>query len=140
MDKPCTSADTQLFVPQFKQRRPFSCGLNPSESSLGQSVTLKNGILFLYFAQICLFQTALPSATTETLKDYFSTTNTQEAGIDLEARRPLSMTSNTLLLGGLFRWINDGSNICPLSEIFTAKWDYSLAQSQNCRYPRKWQT
>jgi uncharacterized secreted protein with C-terminal beta-propeller domain len=120
-DKP-VQAPIPTVVPQINAAAAFSGALTQVNQSKA-SRYIKNGI-YSSIAQYA-YQTALPSAPAETLKDNFSTTNTQEAGID-EADR-LEYDGNTLYLAAYSEWINDVQYPAHV-RVLQRNGDYSLAQ------------
>jgi uncharacterized secreted protein with C-terminal beta-propeller domain len=109
-------------VPQINAAVAFSGALTQVNQSTA-SRYIKNGI-YSSIAQYA-YQTAVPSAPAENLKGDFSTTNTQEAGID-EADR-LEYDGNTLYLAAYAEWVNDAHSPAHV-RVLQRNDDYSLSQ------------
>ena len=109
-------------VPQINPATAFS-GALAQVNQAKASRYIKNGI-YSSIAQYA-YQTAYPSAPAETLKDNFSTTNTQESGVD-EADR-LEYNGDTLYLAAFAEWRNE-ANYPAHVRVLQRNTDYSLTQ------------
>lgn len=106
-------------VPQINQATAFSGSLTQVNQATA-SRFIKNGI-YSATAQFP-FQTGTP---TEASNDNYSTTNTQEAGID-EADR-LEYDGNTLYLAAYPQWINEANQPAHV-RVLQRNEDYSLSE------------